>query len=141
MSANAMDYQEAISAEKMRTAQIAYQNAIAEGGSPTQGFAQGDSVVTVEASQASSGIPEGMKGRVLGMKDGGATVVVKFGREHGTRKLEPRLLRIVESRQTATATTPTSIATTTASLPPTDSESFSWSLEDFLAAQGMDKVK
>ena len=128
LSASTQGFGDLLSAEKMRSAQVAYQKAmIIEKNFETLGFSVGDLVVTNYSAAAGrcpcDNIPEGTKGKVVGVKD--KTCLVKFSGLVGTHMLESNLLKMETSA--------------VSSLPQSDSDTFSWSLHDFLGAQGMDK--
>jgi hypothetical protein len=153
MSASTQNFSDRINAEKMRSAQLAYQKAMAdekkrstEEETPSSLLQQGDWVVTDYGGdetklREAGGIPDGSKGKVLGVKSNG-TCVVKF-RDIGARPLGRKLVRKLESttNEGRERGNPAPRASTSkgSSLSCPETDAFSWSLTDFLAAQGMNK--
>ena len=128
LSASHQGFDDLLSAEKMRSAQVAYQKAMmAEKNIETPSFSVGDLVVTNYTAAAGrcpcDNIPEGTKGKVFEVKD--KMCLVKFRGLVGIHMLESNLLKMETSA--------------VSSLPQSDSDTFSWSLHDFFGAQGMDK--
>lgn len=133
MSASHQNFADRMSAEKMRTAQLSYQKAMAAEkrdldasfeDAAAEELQQGDWVVTDyggdnELLREAGGFPEGTKGKVLGVKTNGACVV-KF-RDFGSRPFQRHLLRKV--RAPGSSEKPVDTVT--------------MSLSDFLVAQGM----